>query len=281
VELSYPKGEKEKCKGKKMDHQKYIEYLHNQTHEILHNYGEVSELWFDFSSPVFDGEEAWGGVTLLEKIRKDNPNIIVNNRLFKREGSGNGDADNGTKFDYRYGDIITPEQFVPPSGIPGVNWESCMTLNDTWGYSKYDKNWKSNKKLIQTLSTIVSRGGNFLLNVGPKADGSLTQQTLDAFEAIGAWMDVNSESIKKTRASPFDEAFEWGVVTTGAEEGVLYVHVFNSAEKGPIKLPFKGVKKAEILGSSAAIEIIKGESNVELKPGAFPHPDVTVVKITT
>jgi alpha-L-fucosidase len=279
--IPYPKDEAEKRKETSLDHSQYSAYLHNQIDEILKNYGEPSELWFDFSSPEFDGEEAWGGVTLLNKIRKEHPNVIVNNRLFKRNGSGNGDADGSTKFDYRYGDIITPEQFVPPTGIPGVNWESCMTLNDTWGYNKYDHNYKSKKDLIQTLCKIVSRGGNFLLNIGPRGDGSLTQETYDAFDAIGAWMKINSEAIKGTRASPFGEVFEWGVVTR--KESILYLHVFELPASKQLGIPIDStrVNLVQVLGGNGCSTTVSGDrgrTTIEVQ-GQLPHPYSSVIKI--
>jgi alpha-L-fucosidase len=238
-------------------------------------------LWFDFSSPEFDGEEGWGGVTLLNKIRKEHPNVIANNGLFKRNGSGNGDADGSTKFDYRYGDIITPEQFVPPTGIPGVNWESCMTLKDTWGYNKYDHNYKSKKDLIQTLCKIVSRGGNFFLNIGPEGDGSLTQETYDTFDAIGAWMKINSEAIKGTRASPFEEVFEWGVVTR--KESIFYLHVFELPASKRLGVPIdsKRVNLVQVLGGNGCSTTVSSESGrttIEVR-GQLPHPYSSVIKI--
>ena len=90
--------------------------------------------------------------------------------------------------------------------MPGVDWETCMTLNGTWGYSEHDQGWKSDKTLIRNLVDIASKGGNYLLNIGPKGDGSLCPETLKAFTAIGAWMKVNGESIHGTTGQPVRRA---------------------------------------------------------------------------
>ena len=115
------------------------------------------------------------------------PGIISNDRL----GSG---------FE---GDTETPEQSIPARGFPDRDWEVCMTMNDTWGFKSNGNNWKSTEELIKKLSDIVSNGGNFLLNIGPKADGTIPQPSVKRLGAIGAWMDVNGDAIYGTSASPF------------------------------------------------------------------------------
>ncbi len=108
------------------------------------------------------------------------------------------------QLDPKYGDFITPEQHIPATGMPGVDWETCMTLNTTWGYSEHDHAWKSDETLIRNLIDIASKGGNYLLNIGPKGDGSVPRgERQVACGAIGAWMKVNGESIYATSASPF------------------------------------------------------------------------------
>ena len=117
-----------------------------QVEEILANYGGLDILWWD--TPVdMTPERAAKFLPVIAKY----PNLITNNRL------GGGIS----------GDTETPEQFIPATGFPGRHWEVCMTMNDTWGYKSYDDNWKSTKDLVLKLSEIVSKGGNFLLNVGP------------------------------------------------------------------------------------------------------------------
>ena len=86
------------------------------------------------------------------------------------------------------GDFGTPEQEIPATGMPGMDWETCMTMNDHWGYNKYNDNWKSTTDLIRKLADIASKGGNFLLNVGPKADGTFPEESIIRLKEIGEWM---------------------------------------------------------------------------------------------
>ena len=125
-----------------------------QVREILSNYGPIAVLWWD--TPTDMTPERAAKLFALTKIQ---PGIVTNNRL----GGGFG------------GDLSTPEQFIPATGIPGKDWEVCMTMNDTWGFKSYDHNWKSTEDLIRKLADIASKGGNFLLNVGPTSEGFIPQ----------------------------------------------------------------------------------------------------------
>jgi alpha-L-fucosidase len=132
------------------------------------------------------------------------------------------------------GDFTTPEQTIPSTGIPGVDWEVCMTMNTTWGYSEHDHAWKSPETLIRNLVDIVSKGGNYLLNIGPKGDGSIPQESIESMQTIGQWMAVNGEAIYGTIASPFERP-DWGRFTK--KPGKLYAHVFQWPQDGTLELP--------------------------------------------
>ncbi|HTK83209.1 MAG TPA: alpha-L-fucosidase, partial [Bacteroidota bacterium] len=136
------------------------------------------------------------------------------------------------------GDYGTPEQEIPPTGLPGMYWETCMTMNDHWGYNSHDNNWKSSAELIRDLADIASKGGNFLLNVGPTSEGVFPPQSIDRLHAIGQWMNKNSEAIYETHASPF-ATLEWGRCTQKPIEGGtrLYLHVFNWPGNGKLIVP--------------------------------------------
>ncbi|MEC9307725.1 MAG: alpha-L-fucosidase, partial [Candidatus Neomarinimicrobiota bacterium] len=181
------------------DFDRYIAYMKNQLKELVENYGDIGVLWFDG-----EWEETWThgyGQDLYEYVRSLQPNIIINNRGdIGRSGMQGLTRDGGY-----VGDFGTPEQEIPPMGLPGVDWETCMTMNDHWGYNKNNHNWKSATDLIQKLADIVSKGGNFLLNVGPTAEGLFPQPSIDRLAVIGRWMKLNGEAIHGTMASPFTD----------------------------------------------------------------------------
>lgn len=237
----YPNGQR--------DHSRYVDYLHAQADELISNYGAVDILWWDYSSIDFQGQEAWRAFDLMNRVRAKQPQIIMNNRLFRIREAGWGKM--GTdgfvlQLDPKYGDFITPEQHIPDTGMPGLDWETCMTMNTTWGYSEHDHKWKSDETLIRNLVDIASKGGNYLLNIGPTGDGSIPEESVKSMAAIGRWMKVNSESIYGTTASPFEKP-AWGRYTKMA--GKLYAHVFQWPENGKLSIPVPSgqVTKAYLL----------------------------------
>jgi len=136
------------------------------------------------------------------------------------------------------GDFGTPEQTIPATGLPGLDWETCMTMNDNWGYNSHDKNFKSAQSLLRMLADVASKGGNYLLNVGPTAEGVFPPESVERLKAIGAWTAANGESIYATQASPF-KALPWGRCTRKAIAGGarLYLHVFDWPADGKLIVP--------------------------------------------
>ena len=213
------------------DHSKYVNYLHQQVEELMTGYGKVDIVWWDYSKPKAQGP-FWRADDLMKLVRKHQPDIVSNNRLFKAPKLKESDQKLAA-WKPEQGDFTTPEQHIPSTGLAGVDWEVCMTMNTTWGFSQHDVAWKSDTKLIQNLVDIVSKGGNYLLNIGPKGDGSVPEASVKSMETIGRWMDVNSESIYGTQASPFEKP-KWGRFTT--KDGLLYAHVFEWPSEGKLKI---------------------------------------------
>jgi alpha-L-fucosidase len=168
----------------------FPDYLHKkaipQLQELLRNYGEYPAiLWFD--TPTKDMTPDLAGEII--KVLNEHPNLIWNNRL----GGG-----------YQ-GDTETPEQYIPAQGFPRRDWESCMTMNDTWGYKQNDRNFKSTRTLLMNLIDIASKGGNYLLNIGPMATGEVPPAEVERLQEMGNWLAVNGESIYATQPTLFGE----------------------------------------------------------------------------
>jgi alpha-L-fucosidase len=270
----YPNGTRE--------HAKYVDFLHAEVRELVSNYGTVDVLWWDYSSQDFQGDEAWRASDLMRLVRSEQPGIVMNNRLFRCEAAGwksmGTDGFTG-RLDPAYGDFITPEQHIPDTGMPGVDWETCMTLNTTWGYSAHDHAWKTDAELIRNLVDIASKGGNYLLNIGPTGDGSLTPETVKALQAVGRWMRVNGEAVYGTGASPFAN-LPWGRCTR--KPGTLYLNVFDWPKDGLLRVPGlkAGVRSARLLagGGELRAETEGGDTLLHL-PAAAPDPAVSVIRV--
>jgi alpha-L-fucosidase len=157
---------------------RYLDVLFGQVRELLTNYGRVDVMWFDGHWERHPAEK-WKAAELRALIKSLQPEILINDRL-----PGCGDFD-------------TPEQFIPPQP-PAATWETCMTMNESWGYNPQDTHYKSPRQLIHSLCEVASRGGNLLLNVGPKGDGSLAAEQVERLEVVAQWMARNGESIVGT-----------------------------------------------------------------------------------
>lgn len=252
--------EKENRPANGADFDRYVSYMKNQLKELVENYGDIGVLWFDG-----EWEDTWNheyGKDLYQYVKNLQTTIIINNRVDKgRAGMGGLTIDG----DY-FGDFGTPEQEIPPTGLPGLDWETCMTMNDHWGFNKNDSNWKSSKELLHKLADIASKGGNFLLNIGPTAEGLFPPESIERLGEMGNWMKVNSESIYGTSASPF-ENLTFGRCTQRKIYGGarLYLHVFEWPEDGILDIPgiTNKVKKVYLL-SNPSKEIKFNRNGVDL-----------------
>jgi alpha-L-fucosidase len=256
---------------------RYVEYMKGELKELLTNYGEIGVLWFDG-----EWEENWNpkhGKDLYDYVRKLQPNIIINNRV----GAGRSGMEGMNVEGEFAGDFGTPEQEIPSTGIPGVDWETCMTMNDHWGYNKHDNNWKSSKELIRTLADIASKGGNFLLNIGPTSEGIFPETSIERLRGLGEWMKVNGGSIYGTSASPFRQLV-WGRCTQKPiEDGTrLYLHVFEWPSDGMLTVPgILNLPKTAFLLSDAnksPLRITRKEDALMIRvPGVAPDSMNSVV----
>lgn len=229
-----------------------------QVKEILSNYGDVAILWWDTPTNMTSAM-----TQKLAAIAKQYPQLITNNRL----GAGMG------------GDLETPEQFIPATGFPGRNWEVCMTMNGHWGYNAWDDRWKSTKELTQKLVDIVSKGGNFLLNVGPNAYGVIPVVCQQNLLEMGEWLKLNGESIYGTTASPFPY-LSWGRATRKGQ--TIYLHVFDWPTNGKLRVPLGNkIKKAYLLADKNHVLTITAQKNSSILqlPAYSPDKMSTVIAI--
>lgn len=224
---------------------RYVGFMKDQLRELLTGYGPIGILWFDGQ-----WEHHWNdarGRDLYDYVRGLQPDIIVNSRVGRAGGDYGLDRAGGM-----LGDYATPEQVIPDKVIRDLPWETCMTMNDHWGYNAADHDFKSAKDLVRKLADIAGKGGNFLLNVGPRADGSIPERSMELLGEIGSWMRVHGESIRGTLPGPFD-ATPWGACTMRRLENhvtQLYLHVFDWPEDGTIRVPglLNDVVAARVLG---------------------------------
>ncbi len=253
----------------KQDFTRYLrEYVEPQLRELLTNYGSIAVIWFDIATPTPEL-----AVELKQLVRELQPGTIINGRI---GGWRTGGRRAFTMGDYtEMGDNEISEQRIEG------DWETPATINDTWGYKSYDHNWKSAGNLVQKLVTIVSRGGNYLLNVGPTAEGIVPEPSIRSLKGVGRWLKVNGESIYGAIASPIAISPAAPYQCT-AKGGKFYIHIFAWPWDGKFKVSrmSKEVKRAYLLADPNHGELEfsqEGEDVVISVPGQAPDPIDTVV----
>ncbi|MEX2243561.1 MAG: alpha-L-fucosidase [Fimbriimonadaceae bacterium] len=267
-----PRREWEQRSAVGADMDRYVQYLHAQVTELLTNYGDIGVMWFDG-----EWESTWNeryGESLYDLCRRLQPNVIVNNRVTV----GRDGIEDATK--RKIGDFGTPEQTIPAEGIPGLDWETCMTMGRHWGYNKRDT-FKTPRQLLRNLVDIASKGGNFLLNVGPKADGTFPQESVEILQNFAKWMGKNGEAVYGTSASPLG-ALPWGRCTMKkvGDKWRLYLHVFDWPKDARLRVPLVGNdgSQAWMLDGGAALKARKAGNDIVIDvPRSMTDPDATVV----
>src|SRR2546425_964344 len=217
----------------KKDFARYLdEKVKPQVRELLTNYGPIGLIWFD-TPRVITKEQSQELAALVHQIQ---PDCIVSGRIGHDVGDYDSAGDNQISV-----------------GVVKRDWETPVTMNDTWGFKKDDHNWKSTSVLIRQLSQIASRGGNYLLNVGPTAEGVIPQPSVERMAQIGQWLRGNSESINGAAPSPFPYDLPWGLITT--RHGRVYLHVFDWPQKELVLYGLKSkVRKAYLLAGGGAFK---------------------------
>lgn len=254
----------------------YMAYMRQQLEELLAG-PNPDVLWFDGEwCDWYTEEDAREVVAYLRKLK---PRLIINNRV----GKGRKGMEGMSGREYA-GDFGTPEQQIPATGLAGVDWESCMTMNDTWGFRSDDQKWKSVEMLVRNIIDTASKGGNYLLNVGPTAEGLIPPPSVERLKGIGKWMATGGEAIYGTQASPL-AATPWGRATRKTLPGGntrVFLHVFQWPQDG--KLLVQGLTnkplRAYLLAGGMELEVQGQSQGLSIAlPATMPDKIATVVAV--
>jgi len=236
---------------------RFVEYIHGQVRELMTNYGKIDILWYDVSWPL--SPEGWESAKMNRMVRELQPDIIINNRSGLPE------------------DFSTPEQHVRgESG--GRAWEACMTMNESWGYHRADDAWKTPKRILRYLITCARDGGNYLLNIGPKPDGSVPEESIHILNTVGEWMDKYGYTIYGAERCSVTSSLFANFTRKG---NTLYVHVhFWPGEEWAIGGLRTEVKSIKLLPSREPVEFEQDDFRVRLRglPKEAPDSPITVLE---
>ncbi len=254
MDWHHPDGAK--CKTDEAARQRFVAYTHGLIRELLTNYGKIDVLWYDVSWPL--DRAGWESEKMNEMVFQLQPDIIVNNR------------------NQLPGDFSTPEQRIVAE-TNGRAWESCMTLNDSWGYQRADDNWKSSKTIVRNLISCARDGGNYLLNIGPKPDGSIPEESVQVLAEVGRWMEANGDTIYKSDLCKPRRSDYASFTRTG---NTLYMHVhFWPGSDVAISGLMTKVKSARLLRSGQPVTFNQDPYRVHFTGLPFDAPDAPVTTI--
>ena len=254
MDWHHPDGAR--CADDAQARRRFVDYIHGQIRELCSNYGRIDILWYDVSWPL--EADGWESQKMNDMVFQLQPDIIVNNR------------------NRLAGDFGTPEQEIRAADA-GRDWEACMTMNDSWGYHMADDNWKSPKTIVRNLVTCARDGGNYLLNIGPKADGSIPEESVRILEATGAWMDRNSQAIYGAERCRVQRNRFANFTRKG---NTLYIHVhYWPGETVAIGGLQTKMKSARLLATGKEVAFKQDEFRVQFTglPASAPDSPVTVI----
>jgi alpha-L-fucosidase len=233
---------------------RYLDDLFGQVRELLTGYGEVSVIWFDGGWERTAPE--WKADELEALIRELQPDILINERL------------------PTVGDYKTPEQFVPPTP-PGGRWETCMTMNESWGYVPEDTDWKSPRDLVHTLCETVAKGGNLLLNIGPMGDGSIEPTEAAALEVLAGWMDQHADAVHDV--APGLEPWQWYGPSTRRDGRVFLMCLARPYDSVVVRgIPINRVERVVELASGTELTFSTRCAVLDSLLNSDPHGEVRI-----
>jgi alpha-L-fucosidase len=254
MDWHHPDGAR--CAHDEAARRRFVDYTHGLVRELCTNYGKLDILWYDVAWPL--SPEGWESVKMNKMVRQLQPDILINNRAKIPE------------------DFTTPEQKIQAFAEP---WESCMTMNDSWGYQKADDDWKSPKTIVRNLVTCARGYGNYLLNIGPEADGSIPPQSVDILSHVGRWMDSHGDVIHQAELCRVDRSAFANFTRTGNR---LYVHVhFWPGDTVSVGGLTNKVLAAKLHPSGQTVQFHQDPFRTQFTglPVTAPDPLVTVIEV--
>ncbi|MGP8244960.1 MAG: alpha-L-fucosidase, partial [Bryobacteraceae bacterium] len=255
MDWHHPDGAR--CATDEAARRRFVDYTHGLIHELMSNYGKIDVLWYDVAWPL--DAAGWESEKMNKMVFELQPDIIVNNRN-KLEG-----------------DFATPEQRI--TAEKNRAWESCMTMNDSWGYQRADDNWKSPKTIVRNLITCAHDTGNYLLNIGPKPDGSVPEESVRILTEVGKWMGKNGETICQSEVCQPSRS---NYASFSRRGNTLYMHVhFWPGSAVAIGGLTSQVKSARLLATGTPVKFEQGKFRVRFTglPEKAPDDPVTTLAI--